>query len=457
MSEPKRDRSRRVPMGEQPPEQRIHNFAEVPLGYTPEDARSEAERCLKCKKPKCVEGCPVRVDIPGFIALVAEGKFVEAAQKIKETNCLPAVCGRVCPQETQCETLCVLGRKCDPIAVGRLERFVADFEREHGAVELPRKAPPTGRRVAVVGAGPAGLTVAGDLIRLGHEVCIFEAFHQPGGVLVYGIPEFRLPKAIVAAEVAYLQRLGVTIDVNQVIGKSITVDELLGEEGFDAVFVGVGAGLPQVMGIPGENLGGVYLANEYLTRVNLMRAYAFPRYDTPVVRGNDVCVVGGGNVAMDAARTARRLGAEHVYILYRRSREEMPARAEEIHHAEQEGIIFRLLCAPTEYLGDEKGRVRQVRCQEMELGEPDDSGRRRPVPKEGCTFTIDVDMAIIAIGGSANPLLTRSTSNLTLNRRGYIVADAERPHHAARRVGRRRHRHRQRHRHPCHGRRTDVG
>jgi glutamate synthase (NADPH/NADH) small chain len=424
MTEPKKDRSRRVPMGEQPPEKRIHNFDEVPLGYTPEDARAEAERCLKCKKPKCVEGCPVRVDIPGFIALVAEGKFVEAARKIKQTNCLPAVCGRVCPQETQCETLCILGKKNDPIAVGRLERFVADFEREHGDVELPQTAAPTGRRVAVVGAGPAGLTVAGDLIRMGHEVSIFEAFHRPGGVLVYGIPEFRLPKAIVAEEVAYLERLGVKIDVNQVIGKSITVDELLGEEGFDAVFVGVGAGLPQVMGIPGENLGGVYLANEYLTRVNLMRAYAFPRYDTPVVRGNDVCVVGGGNVAMDAARTARRLGGEHVYILYRRSREEMPARGEEIHHAEQEGIIFKLLCAPTEYLGDEKGMIRQVRCQEMELGEPDDSGRRRPVPKEGCTFTLDVDMAIIAIGASANPLLPRSTANLTLNRRGYIVADA---------------------------------
>jgi glutamate synthase (NADPH) small chain len=424
MTEPKKDRSRRVPMGEQSPEQRVHNFDEVPLGYTPEDARAEASRCIKCKKPRCVEGCPVRVDIPGFIALVAEGKFVEAAQKIKETNCLPAVCGRVCPQETQCETLCILGKKNDPIAVGRLERFVADFEREHGVIALPPKATPTGRRVAVVGAGPAGLTVAGDLIRLGHEVSVFEAFHRPGGVLVYGIPEFRLPKAIVAAEVAYLEGLGVTIDVNQVIGKSITVDELLGEEGFDAVFVGVGAGLPQVMGIPGENLGGVYLANEYLTRVNLMRAYAFPRYDTPVVRGSEVCVVGGGNVAMDAARTARRLGAKHVYILYRRSREEMPARAEEIHHAEQEGIVFKLLCAPTEYLGDEKGRVRQVRCQEMELGEPDDSGRRRPVPKAGCTFDLDVDMAIIAIGGSANPLLTRSTENLALNRRGYIVADA---------------------------------
>ncbi len=424
MTEPKKVGSTRVPMGEQPAEQRIHNFDEVPLGYTPQQAQVEAQRCLQCKKPKCVTGCPVRVDIPGFVGLVAQGKFVEAAQKIKQTNCLPAVCGRVCPQESQCEALCLLGKKGDPIGVGRLERFVADFEREHGEIKLPPKAASTGRRVAVVGAGPAGLTLAGDLIRLGHEVSIYEAFHRPGGVLVYGIPEFRLPKAIVAAEVAYLEGLGVAIDVNQVIGKSITIDELFGQEGFDAVFVGVGAGLPQVMGIPGENLGGVYLANEYLTRVNLMRAYAFPRYDTPVVRGNSVCVVGGGNVAMDAARTARRLGAEKVYILYRRSREEMPARAEEIHHAEQEGIIFRLLCAPTEYLGDDKGMIRQVRCQEMELGEPDDSGRRRPVPKQGCTFTLDVDMAIIAIGAGANPLLTRSTGNLTLNRRGYIVADA---------------------------------
>jgi glutamate synthase (NADPH) small chain len=424
MTEPKKDRSKRIPMAEQPPEQRVNNFDEVPLGYSPEDARAEAERCLKCKKPKCVEGCPVRVDIPGFIGLAAEGKFAEAARKIKETNCLPAVCGRVCPQESQCEAQCILGKKNDPIAIGRLERFVADYEREHGAVTIPPKTKPTGKRIAVVGAGPAGLTVAGDLIQLGHEVTIFEAFHRAGGVLVYGIPEFRLPKAIVAAEVDYLAKLGVTIDLNQVIGKSITVDELFADEGFDAVFVGVGAGLPQVMGIPGENLGGVYLANEYLTRVNLMRAYAFPQYDTPVVRGKNVCVVGGGNVAMDAARTARRLGAEHVYILYRRSLEEMPARAEEIHHAEQEGIIFKMLCAPLEYLSDDKGMVHQVRCQEMELGEPDDSGRRRPIAKEGCTFMLEVDTAIIAIGASANPLLTRSTENLALNRRGYIVANA---------------------------------
>lgn len=424
MAERETDKFKRIPMAEQSPEDRIHNFDEVPLGYTVAEAQAEASRCLKCKKPKCVEGCPVRVNIPGFVDLIAKGKFVEAAQTIKATNCLPAVCGRVCPQETQCEIQCILGKKGDPVAVGRLERFAADYEREHGNIDLPRKAPKTGKKVAVVGAGPAGLTVAGDLILLGHEVTIFEAFHRPGGVLIYGIPEFRLPKSIVEAEVEYLGRLGVRVEMNQVIGKTITVDELLGAEGYDAVFIGVGAGLPYVMGVPGENLGGVYLANEYLTRVNLMRAYEFPRYDTPVVRGRQVCVVGGGNVAMDAARTARRLGASHVYVLYRRSAEEMPARAEESHHAEQEGIIFKMLCAPLEYLGDDHGMICQVRCQVMELGEPDSSGRRRPVPKEGAEFTLDVDMAIIAIGSGANPLLTRHTEEMDLTKRGYIVADA---------------------------------
>jgi glutamate synthase (NADPH/NADH) small chain len=413
----------RVPMAEQEPKDRVHNFDEVPFGYSPEQATAEADRCLQCKKPKCVEGCPVCVDIPGFVGLIAEGKYVEAARRIKETNCLPAVCGRVCPQESQCEIQCILGKKGDPVAVGRLERFAADFEREHAQVEVPARPAPTGKRVAVVGAGPAGLTVAGDLIKLGHDVTVFEAFHRPGGVLIYGIPEFRLPKAIVEAEVEYLARLGVRIELNQVIGKSSTLDELLEEEGFDAAFVGVGAGLPYVMGIPGENLGGVYLANEYLTRVNLMRAYAFPRYDTPVVCGREVCVVGGGNVAMDAARTARRLGANHVYILYRRSMDELPARAEEIHHAQQEGIIFKILCAPIEYLGDQRGMVAKARCQEMELGEPDASGRRRPVPKEGAEVTLDTDMVIIAIGSGANPLLTRDTKGMDLNRRGYIVTD----------------------------------
>jgi len=419
----KKERKPRVPMPEQDPEVRSRNFDEVPLGYSAEQAQAEAGRCLDCKKPACLEGCPVNVDIPGFIRLIVEGKFAEAARKIKETNCLPAICGRVCPQETQCEAFCILGKKFEPVAIGRLERFVADYEREHGLVELPEKAPSTGKKVAVVGCGPAGLTVAGDLILLGHEVTIFEAFHKPGGVLMYGIPEFRLPKAIVEQEVDYLRRLGVKIELNQVIGKSVTIDELLDDEGFHAVFIGVGAGLPYFMGIPGENLGGVYSASEYLTRSNLMKAYAFPEYDTPIVRGRTVCVIGGGNVAMDSARTARRLGAENVYIVYRRSRAELPARAEEVHHAEQEGIVFKLLSSPIEYLGDQRGMVRQIRCQEMELGEPDDSGRRRPIPKQGAEFTIDTDLVIVAIGSGANPLLTKSTKNLDLNRRGYIVAD----------------------------------
>jgi glutamate synthase (NADPH/NADH) small chain len=423
MNEVKKVGSRRVLMPEQAPEVRIGNFNEVPLGYSPDDARTEAARCLKCKKPRCVEGCPVRVDIPGFIKLIEEGEFVRAARKIKETNCLPAICGRVCPQETQCEALCILGKKGDPVAVGRLERFAADYEREQGKVELPQKAPPTGKKAAIIGAGPAGLTVAGDLILLGHRVTIFEAFHRPGGVLIYGIPEFRLPKAIVEAEVDYLCRLGVNLQLNQVVGNSIDVDELFNGEGFDAAFIGVGAGLPTFMGIPGENLGGVYSANEYLTRSNLMKAYAFPNYDTPIVRGRNVCVVGGGNVAMDSARTARRLGGENVYILYRRSMEEMPARAEEIHHAQQEGIIFKLLCAPMEYLGDPQGMVQKARCQEMELGEPDDSGRRRPVPKQGAEFILDTDLVIVAIGAGANPLITGRTKGMELNRRGYIVAD----------------------------------
>lgn len=421
MTEKRAKSAPRVPMLEQPAELRVNNFLEVPLGYTPEQAQAEAERCLDCRKPKCVAGCPVQVDIPAFLSLVAAGRFAEAARKIKDSNCLPAVCGRVCPQENQCEGQCVLGKRGEPVAIGALERFAADFEREHELVQLPPCAASTGKKVAVVGAGPAGLTVAGDLVRWGHEVTVFEAFHQAGGVLVYGIPEFRLPKQIVQSEVEYLRRLGVKLELNQVIGKSITIDELREEEGFDAVFVGVGAGLPQAMNIPGENLGGVYFANEYLTRVNLMKAYDFPNYDTPVARGLRVCVVGGGNVAMDAARTARRLGAASVCVLYRRSREELPARAEEAHHAEQEGIEFRFLCAPIEYLGDPAGMVRQVRCQEMELGEPDESGRRRPVVKPGAELLIDADLVIVAVGSGANPILTGQTSGLELNRRGYIV------------------------------------
>lgn len=418
-------RHRRVPMAEQDPAARVGNFEEVPLGYTAEQARAEAARCLRCKRPACVAGCPVQVDIPGFIALAAEGHFAAAARKIKESNCLPAVCGRVCPQESQCEARCVLGKKHDPVAVGRLERFVADYERESGLIESPPLAPATGKRVAIVGAGPAGLAAAGDLALHGHQVTVFEAFHKAGGVLTYGIPEFRLPKSIVAREIEYLRSLGVKIEVDQVIGKSITLDELMEQEGFDAVFVGVGAGLPRLMGIPGENLAGIYSANEYLTRVNLMKAYDFPRQDTPVVRGESVCVVGGGNVAMDAARTARRLGGKRVVVLYRRSRDEMPAREEEIHHAEEEGVVFKLLSTPIAYTGDERGLVRQVRCQSMELGPPDASGRRSPVPLAGAEFTVEADMVIVAIGAGANPLLTRHTHGLTLNRHGYIVGDDE--------------------------------
>ncbi|MGQ9732614.1 MAG: NADPH-dependent glutamate synthase, partial [Candidatus Zipacnadales bacterium] len=413
-------------MPEQPPEARRHNFDEVPLGYTEEQALTEASRCLQCKKPKCVEGCPVAVDIPGFIALVKERKFAEAAQKVKETNVLPAVCGRVCPQEDQCEALCVLGKKYEPVAIGRLERFVADWEREHGRLVKPEVAPPTGKRVAIVGSGPAGLTCAAELARLGHEVTIFEALHELGGVLVYGIPEFRLPKRILKAEVEALREMGVKLETNAVVGKLDTIDELLTNEGFEAVFVATGAGLPMFMGILGENLLGVYSANEFLTRVNLMRAYEFGEgADTPIVRGRRVMVVGGGNVAMDAARSALRLGAEKVILAYRRSREEMPARIEEIHHAEEEGIDFHLLTVPIEFLGDEQGRLRAAIMQTMELGEPDDSGRRRPVPVEGSEYEEPIDVAIIAIGAGANPLISSTTPDLQINKQGYIVADEQ--------------------------------
>jgi glutamate synthase (NADPH/NADH) small chain len=411
-------------MPEQDAGARIKNFEEVPFGYTPELARKEAERCLQCKKPMCMDGCPVYIDIPGFIQLIAEGDFIGAAKKIKETNCLPAICGRVCPQETQCEQVCVMVKKFEPVAIGRLERFAADYERDNDLIELPSKVPQNGHKVAVVGCGPAGLTVAGDLVVLGYDVTIYEAFHKPGGVLMYGIPEFRLPKAIVEKEVEYLENLGVKIKMNHVIGRTITIDELLNKMGYDAVFIGVGAGLPSFLGIKGEHLGGVYSANEYLTRSNLMKAYRFPEYDTPIIKGKTVCVIGGGNVAMDAARTALRLDADKVFIVYRRSRKELPARDEEIHHAEEEGIIFKLLSNPIGCEGDESGMVKKITCQEMELGEPDASGRRRPVPKEGCFFDIDADLVIVAIGGVANPLLTQSVPGLELNRWGNIVADA---------------------------------
>lgn len=418
----KKDKIPRQPMSEQEADVRKRNFDEVPFGYTPELAMKEAERCLQCKKPSCMDGCPVAVDIPGFIKLVKEGEYTKSIRKVWERNSLPAVCGRVCPQEIQCEELCILGKKGDPVAIGNLERFVADLEREQGTGELPPKATSTGKRVAVIGAGPSGLTVAGDLILKGHDVTVFEAFHKPGGVLVYGIPEFRLPKEIVYSEVNFLERLGVKLECNYVIGKTISIDELF-EQGFDAVYIGVGAGLPRFMNIPGENLIGIYSANEYLTRSNLMKAYLFPEYDTPIVKGRNVAVFGAGNVAMDAARTAMRLGAEKVRIVYRRSREEMPAREAEIHHAEEEGIEFYLLTAPTRFTGNEKGRVTGMECIQMELGEPDDSGRRRPIPIDGSKFELECDLAVIAVGAGANPILTQSTEGLDINKWGYIMAD----------------------------------
>ncbi len=412
----------RQAMPEQKPEVRRRNFDEVPLGYTPELAMKEASRCLQCKKPACREGCPVEVDIPAFIKCIKEGDFNGAIRKIWEKNSLPAICGRVCPQEAQCEGHCILGKKGEPVAIGNLERFAADYEREHGTGELPPKAPSTGKKVAVIGSGPLGLTVAGDLILKGHDVTVFEAFHKGGGVLVYGIPEFRLPKAIVASELHFLERLGVKFEYNVVVGKTITIDELF-KQGYDAVFIGVGAGLPRFLGIPGENLVGIYSANEYLTRANLMKAYLFPEYDTPIARGKNVVVIGAGNVAMDAARTAMRLGAESVKIVYRRSREEMPARLAEIHHAEEEGIEFHLLTNPKKFLGDEEGRVKGMECIKMELGEPDESGRRRPVPIEGSEFEMECDLVVIAVGAGANPVLTTATEGLKLNKWGYIEAD----------------------------------
>jgi glutamate synthase (NADPH/NADH) small chain len=417
----KKERVPRQPMPEQDPAVRRHNFNEVPFGYSEETAIVEAGRCIQCKKPLCVEGCPVRIDIPGFIRLIAEGDFRGSIRKMKETNILPAICGRVCPQETQCEIKCILGKKFEPVAIGRLERFIADWERASGEVEVPEIAKPTGKRVAVVGSGPAGLTVAADLARMGHHVELFEALHKPGGVLVYGIPEFRMPKAIVNAEVHTLERMGVEIHYDFVVGKLETVDELLGR--FDAVFIGTGAGLPWFMGIPGEDLVGVFSANEYLTRSNLMRAYDFPNADTPMLRGRHVATIGGGNVAMDSARTAVRLGAEKSYIIYRRSEVEMPARIEEIHHAQQEGVEFHLLTNPIRFIGDEKGRVRQMELLRMELGEPDASGRRRPVPVEGSNYTLDVDTVIVAIGNGPNPLIPQTTPDIETKKWGNIIVD----------------------------------
>lgn len=412
---------KKVPVREQDPKVRATNFEEVCLGYNKDEAVEEASRCLKCKNAKCMTGCPVSIDIPGFIKEVEAGNFEEAAKVIAKSSALPAVCGRVCPQESQCEGKCIRGIMGEPISIGKLERFVADWSREHGFVP---EAPETtnGKRVAVIGSGPSGLTCAGDLAKLGYEVTIFEALHEPGGVLIYGIPEFRLPKEdVVKPEIENVKKLGVKIETNVIVGKSVTIDQLLKEEGFDAVFIGSGAGLPMFMGIPGENANGVFSANEYLTRSNLMKAFR-DDYDTPIAAGKKVAVVGGGNVAMDAARTALRLGAE-VHIIYRRSEAELPARVEEVHHAKEEGIIFNLLTNPVEILTDEKGWVKGMRCIRMELGEPDASGRRRPVPVEGSEFTIEVDTVIMSLGTSPNPLISSTTEGLEVNRRKCIVAE----------------------------------
>ena len=413
----------RQAMPEQDPKVRAHNFDEVPYGYDEKLAQLEAQRCFQCKKPRCVKGCPVEVEIPQFIKFIVESDFAGAARQLKNKNSLPAVCGRVCPQESQCESTCILGKKAEPVAIGRLERFAADYERNNNLVTIPEVAPSTGKRVAVVGSGPASLTLAGDLIKKGHEVIIYEALHEPGGVLIYGIPEFRLPKSIVAAEVDYLKRMGVKIETDVVVGKTVTVGELL--EDHDAVFLGVGAGLPLFLNLPGENLCGIYSANEYLTRSNLMKAYQFPEYDTPISLGKNVAVIGAGNVAMDSARTALRLGADTVKIVYRRSKAEMPARAEEAHHAEEEGVQFELLTNPVRFIGNEEGWVTGMECIRMELGEPDESGRRRPIPIEGSNFTMECDTVIVALGTQANPLIPSTTPNLQLNRRGYIEADPE--------------------------------
>jgi len=423
MSKPKpKIRKEAISMSKQGLEERIHNFNEVAFGYTEEQAVDEAERCLQCKKALCVKACPVEVDIPEFIRLIKERRFDEAVKKVKEKNSLPAICGRVCPQEEQCQADCTMGKIGDPISIGRLERFAADWGRERG-YEISQKPAPTGKRVAVVGAGPAGLTVAADLAKLGHEVVVFEALNKPGGVLIYGIPEFRLPKAIVEAEAEYIEKLGVTIRTNAVIGKLFTVEELL--ESFDAVFVGTGAGLPHFMRIPGENLCGIYSANEFLIRVNLMKAYKFPEYDTPVWVGKKVAVIGGGNSAMDSARSALRLGADEVWVVYRRSRKEMPTRLEEVENAEEEGIKFRFLSNPVRYFGDERGWVKAMECIAMELGEPDESGRRRPIPIKGSEFVIDVDTVVVAIGNTANPLIQQTTKGLEVTKWGTIVIDEE--------------------------------
>jgi glutamate synthase (NADPH/NADH) small chain len=411
-----------VPMPKQPPKVRRENFEEVATGYTEQQALEEASRCLQCPKPLCVTGCPVEISIPDFIKLLRERKYEEAIQKIKEKNALPAVCGRVCPQEEQCQKMCIMGKVGEPISIGRLERFLADWERNEG-IKTPDKATPTAKKIAVIGAGPAGLTAAADLAKLGHRVVMYEALHLAGGVLVYGIPEFRLPKSIVQSEVDYVQKLGVELKTGYLIGRIYTIPEMLKQLGFDAVFIGTGAGLPTFMGIPGEGLGGIYSASEFLIRVNLMKSYTFPTYDTPIRIGKHVVVIGGGNVAMDSARSALRLGAEEVCVVYRRSREEMPARKEEIENAEEEGILCKFLANPTKFVGDEKGWVKAMECVCMELGPPDQSGRRRPIPVKGSEFVMDTDTVIVAVGRRPNPIIQSTTEGLAVTKWGTIMVD----------------------------------
>ena len=422
-SEPKpKPKKEAMRMPKQEPKIRRQNFNEVALGYTEEQALEEASRCLQCPKPQCVPGCPVGINIPEFIKLLKERKYEEAINKIKEKNALPAICGRVCPQEEQCQKTCIMGKVGEPVSIGRLERWLADWERDRGKAKAEKNAKPTSKKVAVIGAGPAGLTVAADLVKRGHQVVIFEALHLPGGVLVYGIPEFRLPKSIVQAEVGYITKLGADLKLGYLIGRIHTIPEML-KTGFDAVFIGTGAGLPAFMNVPGENLGGIYSSNEFLIRVNLMKSYAFPITDTPIRIGKHVVVIGGGNVAMDSARSALRLGAEEVCIVYRRSREELPAREEEIENAEEEGIVCKFLAAPTRFIGDEKGWVKAMECICMELGPPDESGRRRPVPCKGSEFVMDTDTVIVAIGRTPNPIIQSTTEGLQVTKWGTIVTD----------------------------------
>ncbi len=414
----------RVPMKKREPGERIKIFDEVALGYTEQEAIKEAERCLQCPKPLCVDGCPVNIDIPAFIKKIKEGDFIGAVRIIKEDNPLPAVCGRVCPQEEQCEQRCVVGIKGEPVAIGRLERFVADYEAKQGLSEKPEIKEKKNKKVAIIGSGPAGLVCASELAKMGYDVTIFESLHEAGGVLIYGIPEFRLPKEIVKREVEYIKSLGVKLVTNFCVGRTRTIDELMNEDGFEAVFIGTGAGLPRFMHIPGENLLGIYSANEFLTRINLMKAYKFPEYDTPVKVGNRVAVIGGGNVAMDSARSALRAGAEKVMVLYRRTRKEMPARIEEIENAEEEGIEFHFLVTPVRYIGDENGWVKEVEVTKMKLGEPDESGRRRPIPIEGSEFTISVDTVFVAIGQIPTPIIAKTTPGLEVHPRwGTLIAN----------------------------------